>query len=194
MCVCARCFILLVSCHGRFLPACVGACLFPAHQCVSSGGLEGHFTECMAACLVSCLSVSPLGLGGELARVADVSLSRWRAGVEVLLGCQRSRVGNSRTWHLGHQGLQKGKSEFWKSWYCCHFKALSDPWQHVCCGRKETSTAKISGFYNWLSFPLSLVDLKTLSSYLLTFSTAQWKKGKEQMTKQFSFPNILHIQ
>lgn len=55
--------------------------------------------------------VSPLRLGCELARVADIPLSGRRAGVEVFLGGQRSGVCHHGGRHLGHQSLGKVRSE-----------------------------------------------------------------------------------
>ena len=114
---------------GWFCSACM--CVRLSIPCPSvcqlwqlAGSLEGDFTVCMAACLFPCLSVSPLGLSGELARVADVPLSQWRTGVEIFLGRQRCRVGHSGTRHLGHQGLWKVNNEFSNPYVttCCHFK------------------------------------------------------------------------
>lgn len=99
------------------LPVCVCACLFCPLVCQLwhlALSLEGDFTVCLTACLFSWLSVSPLGLGSKLTRVADVPLSRWWAGVKVFLGRQRCGVGHHRTWHLGHQGLQNINNEFLK--------------------------------------------------------------------------------
>lgn len=71
--------LLVVSCHGPHIVLCPYVCVCLSILCPSfcqmwhlAVNLEGDFTVCM----VACLSVSPLGLGGELAWVTNVPLSR----------------------------------------------------------------------------------------------------------------------
>lgn len=105
-----------VSCCGR--PIFLWALLCPSfcqlwqrlcdsgRLCSTHGWMFGLFF-----CFFFRGHVSPLRLGCELARVADIPLSGRRAGVEVFLGGQRSGVCHHGGRHLGHQSLGKVRSE-----------------------------------------------------------------------------------